>query len=135
VATATNLTLAFRLRDIEGRIRITYGTNEDPRRWGYDVLGLKYDIELARGFPVIEAEYDAEGYAAILGCVQAVRYALGRTAEITRVVPDVAPQLAEARTPYLSFGIRPVLFDAPSIEGVADAEWRAWSFSPTHRTH
>jgi hypothetical protein len=122
--------LPFRLRGIAGRVRIMYGTNDDPTRWGYHVLGLNYDIEVARGFPVVEAtvEYEAEGYAAILGWVQAVRYSLGDKTEITRVVPDVAPQLAEARMPYLAFGIRPVMFDAPSIEGVADAEWRAWSF-------
>ena len=50
-------------------MRVAYGINADPKRWGYHLLGLDFDIEVALGFPVIEArvEYPGEGYAGYLG--------------------------------------------------------------------
>jgi len=113
---------------VAGRVLVTYATNEDPRRWGYHLLGLDFDTEAARGFPVIEArvEYPAEGYAAYLSWIQVVRYWIGGHSEPT-VIVDVAPQMREARMPYLSFGIQPVLFDAPAFVET-NVTWRAWSF-------
>jgi hypothetical protein len=121
-------TFAFEARDLSGQVRVAYGVNSNPRRWGYHLLGLDFDIEVARGFPVIEArvEYPAEGYAAYLGWIQIVRYWIGDDAEPT-VVVDVAPQMKESRMPYLSFGIQPVLFDAPTFTE-QNVTWRAWSF-------
>ncbi len=53
-------------------VQIRYGRNDDPKRWGYDLLALDFDIDAARGFPVIEArvEYPAEGYAAVMSWIQ-----------------------------------------------------------------
>jgi hypothetical protein len=122
------ISLAFRVRQIDGRVRIRYGRNEDPRRWGYDLLGLDFETGVAHGFPVIEAEveYPAEGYAAIMSWIQVVRYWVGAQQEPT-VIVDVAPQLREARMPYFSFGIRPRFFDAPAITE-RNVVWRAWAF-------
>jgi hypothetical protein len=121
-------TLPFKARKLDGWVRISYSINEDPKRWGYDLLGLDFDFTAARGFPVIQAtvEYPAEGYAAFLGWIQVVRYWIGNEKNPT-VVVDVAPQMRDSRMPYLSFGLRPVLFDAPAFveENVI---WRAWSF-------
>jgi hypothetical protein len=121
--------LRFRLRDAEGRVTVRYLVNEEPARWGFDRLGLDFDIEVARGFPVVEArvEYAAEGYAASLGWIQGVRYWVDRQPEPTLVIPDVAPQLRDAQVPYLSFGIQPTLFDAPAFTE-QNVVWRAWSF-------
>jgi hypothetical protein len=121
-------TFAFEARELAGRVRVAYSANSDPRRWGYHLLGLDFNIDVARGFPVIEArvEYPAEGYAAYFGWIQIVRYWIGGNDEPT-VIMDVAPQLREARMPYFSFGIQPVLFDAPCSSG-ENVTWRAWSF-------
>lgn len=120
--------LTFEARSLLGRVRVAYGINADPKRWGYHLLGLDFDIEVARGFPIIEArvEYPGEGYAGYLGWIQVVRYWIGAEKDPT-VIVDVAPQMKQARMPYLSFGIQPVLFDAPAfIE--QNVTWRAWSF-------
>jgi hypothetical protein len=124
-----NATITFELRSRHGRVTIDYGVNEDPRRWGYDLLGLAFDIDIARGFPVVKArvEFAAEGYAAFLGWVQVVRYWVGAQPEPTIVAPDVAPQMQHAQVPYLSFGIAPMLFDAPAFTE-RDVVWRASSF-------
>jgi len=104
------------LRRVGGRVDITYGVNDDPARWGFDLLGMDMDSGVARGFPVIEARvrYPAEGYAGLLGWVQVVSYVVKEDSgqETVWVVPDLAPQTLDANTPYTVFGIEPVLFDA-----------------------
>ena len=122
------LAVPFRAREIPGVVRIQYGRNEDPARWGYDLLGLTFDSDVARGFPVVEArvEYPAEGYAALMGWIQLVRYWVGDQQNPT-VIADVAPQLRDARMPYMSFGTNPILFDAPAFTE-RNVMWRAWSF-------
>jgi hypothetical protein len=118
----------FSVREAQGKVRVNYGVNDDPQRWGYHLLGLAFDINTAFGFPVIEAavEYDAEGYAAFFGWIQVVRYWTDDPNQPV-VIVDVAPQMSGSGMPYLSFGIEPVLFDAPAIVA-RDATWRAWSF-------
>jgi hypothetical protein len=114
------------LRDVPGRVVIRYGVNEDPGRWGYPLLGLGYDPDISRGFPVIEAAVDhpAEGYAAFLAWIQVVRYQVLDDGGPEVVVFDRAPQLADIELPYMTFGIKPSLFDAPSIVA-RDVNWRA----------
>jgi hypothetical protein len=105
--------LRFELRGVPGTVTVRHGINDDPRRWGYDVLDLPYDFERSRGFPVVEATvaHPAEGYAAVMGWIQVVRY---RDAETDEVIVDVAPQLRGSGVPWFSFGVRPAFFDAPS---------------------
>jgi hypothetical protein len=102
-------------------VLIHYGANGDPTRWGYPLLGMSYPAELARGFPVIQAEvdYPAEGYAAILAWIQLVWVKDLDGGEPTYQPADLAPQLLGLDMPYFSFGVRPVLFDAPSY-GIAE---------------
>lgn len=120
--------LGFRLRGRPGRVFIRYEVNEDPARWGYPLLGLDSLVELSRGFPVVQAEvqHDAQGYAAMLAWIQVVRMTDLDSGGRTDLV-DVAPQLAGLDLPYLSFGVRPVLFDAPSTTA-RNADWDADSF-------
>ena len=63
-------TIAFARRSAEGGVTITYSANNDPARWGFDLLGLSFGAEVARGFPVVQAKtsFPREGYAALLGC-------------------------------------------------------------------
>ena len=123
--------IPFRLRGVDGQVTVQYGVNEDPVRWGYSVLELKwFSPELVRGFPVMQAtvEYPAEGYAANMGWLQVVRYVVRDPGEEERqTVFDVPPQLSETEAPYLAFGVRPTAFDAPSITA-QDVNWDADTF-------
>ena len=112
--------IPFSLRGASGQVTVQYGVNEDPIRWGYAVLELKWaHPDLVRGFPVIQAtvEHPAEGYAADMGWLQVVRYESRDAGEGERAtVFDVPPQLAEIEMPYAAFGVRPTFFDAPSTD-------------------
>lgn len=120
--------IGFQLRGRPGSVLVRYGVNDDPARWGYPLLGLDSLVEISRGFPVVQAEveHDAQGYAAVLAWIQVVRMTDLDSAESTRFV-DVAPQLAGLDVPYFSFGVRPVLFDAPSST-TRNADWDADTF-------
>lgn len=122
------MTIDFALRDVPGRVEVEYLTNDDPARWGYPLLGLDSLVEVSRGFPVVhaEVEHPAEGYAAIMAWVQVVRMTDLETGEYTALV-DLAPQLIGLDLPYMSFGIRPHLFDAPSTMA-AEMDWAAEAF-------
>jgi hypothetical protein len=51
-----------------------------------------------------------------MGWLQVVRYEVHDPGEEEQVtVFDVPPQLSETETPYMAYGIRPTVFDAPSI--------------------
>jgi hypothetical protein len=118
----------FRLRGADGVVRVSLTRNEEPERWGWRLLGLDVPLEYIVGFPVIEASVDfpAEGYAAVLGWVQVVRYEVTDEPE-TVVLADVAPQLQGLGMPYVAFGVRPTYFDSPAISA-SDADWRAATF-------
>jgi hypothetical protein len=127
----TLYTFPFTLRGVGGTVRVRYGTNDDPARWGYPELELDwYDEDLVKGFPVMEAsvEHPAEGYGADMGWVQIVHYEIRDPGEQEVVtVFDVPPQLSDTDIPYLAFGVRPTVFDAPSITS-REVTWRADTF-------
>ncbi len=127
----SSISIPFLMRGIEGTIHVRYGVNDDPRRWGYEVLNLDwYDENLIRGFPVMEAsvEHPAEGYAADMGWIQVAEYEVRDPGAEERVtVFDVPPQLSDTEIPYLAFGVRPTAFDAPSISS-QEVTWRASTF-------
>ena len=122
--------MTFRLRGASGRVRIDCQTNADPNRWGFDLLGLEFDTEVALGFPVVTARvsYPAEGYLGYLGWIQVVAYTVTRGSERTTTeLVDVPPQLLDAELPYLTFGLEPTLFDAPAFTE-QNVSWLARSF-------
>ncbi|HEY3050166.1 MAG TPA: hypothetical protein VGJ40_00445 [Gaiellaceae bacterium] len=123
-----SLEVPFRLRGVDGVVRVSLLRNEDPERWGWRLLGLDVPLEYIVGFPVIEAsvDYPAEGYAAVMGWVQVVRYEATDEPE-TVVLADVAPQLQGLGMPYVAFGVRPTYFDSPAISAPG-ADWRASTF-------
>jgi len=124
-------TIPFRLRGVEGEVSVDYGVNDDPVRWGYDVLDLDwFTPERVHGFPVIQAsvKHPAEGYAADMGWLQVVRYDVKDPGEEEhQVVFDVPPQLSETESPYAAFGVRPTFFDAPAA-GAKNMVWDADTF-------
>ena len=119
--------LPFDLRGQPGAVRVRQGVNEDPRRWGYHLLDMPDLVERSRGFPVVEAtvEHPAEGSAAVMGWIQVVRYR--EPGEDEEIIVDVAPQLQGSGIPWMSFGVRPVYFDAPSTTS-EEASFRADAF-------
>ena len=84
----------FELSGRAGEVVVSYGENEDPVRWGYDLLGLDFPLEVSQGFPVFRADvtYDRDGYAAVLGWVQVVWMSVVGEAT-ARAIVDVAPSL------------------------------------------
>ncbi|MGI9157880.1 MAG: hypothetical protein ACR2FG_14810 [Marmoricola sp.] len=120
--------LDFQLRGRPGSVRVRYGVNDDPARWGYPLLRIDSLVELSRGFPVVQAEveHDAQGYAAMLAWIQLVRMTDLDSGESSTLV-DGAPQLEGLDLPYVSFGVRPILFDAPSTT-TRNADWDADAF-------
>lgn len=121
--------IEFELRGIPGRVLVHFGPNDDPDRWGYPLLGVNYPAEMAKGFPVIQAEvdYPAEGYGAVLAWIQLVWIKDLDGGEPKFEPVDLAPQLLGLEMPYFSFGVRPVLFDAPSFGSAANVDWVAHS--------
>jgi hypothetical protein len=122
----TTTRIPFTLRGADGTITVDYSVNEDPGRWGYPLLWLPYDLELARGCPVLHAtvEHPGEGYAAALGWIQIVHLA---TPDLDEVIVDAAPQMAAASIPWVYWGTRPTFFDAPSTAR-REVRWRAHTF-------
>jgi hypothetical protein len=117
----------FELHGRRGTVTVTYGENVDPRHWGYEVLGLPYDLSAARGFPVLEASvrYSGQGYRAFMGWIQIVRYTYDDDPAV--VLIDRPPALLDVDTPFLASGPNPTLFDAPSTTR-REAHWRADDF-------
>jgi hypothetical protein len=127
--TEPTMVIDFVARGLPGRVCVSYEINHDPDRWGYPLLELDFPAERSRGFPVIQAEvdYPAEGYGAILAWIQLVWICDRDGSEPEQLVFDRPPQLLGLELPYLSFGVRPVLFDAPSMDGIANADFVARS--------
>jgi hypothetical protein len=121
------LELRFELRGAPGTVTVRRGVNDDLRRWGYHLLDMPELLERSRGFPVVEATvaHPAEGYGAVMGWIQVVRYS--EPAAEDELIVDVAPQLRGAGVPWMSFGVRPAYFDAPSTDS-DDATFRADAF-------
>jgi hypothetical protein len=117
----------FRLREADGSVVVSFGANEDPRRWGYGALGLTWPTDLAQGLPVLTARTECrlEGYSAIMGWIQVVRIdVLAESRSLVAGVEkapaghhewvDGPPQLRGLGVPFTSFGACPTLFDAPA---------------------
>jgi hypothetical protein len=117
----------FLLRGAAGGVSATLQANEQPERWGYAILGLPWPTTLATGLPVLEANvsYEREGYEAVMGRIQVVRIHVAEnshalSAESEKAPPgdhiwvDGPPNLKGLGVPFVSFGSRPTLFDAPA---------------------
>jgi hypothetical protein len=123
------LVLPFRLHGHDGRVRVWYGTNDDPVAIGHDLVAVGYDEKTFRGFPVIEAvvETDAMGYRAWCGWIQLITrtdIAEGSTS----VEVDLLPVVGDLDSPMCYVGHRPTLFDAPANPEHPDGQWLAESF-------
>lgn len=101
-----------------GRVLVEVVPNADPMAVG------KSEREL--GMPVCTAsvEFSARGYRSMLGWVQLVRQpSAAGPFEI-----DPFDLFADSSAPFAWYGVRPVLFDAPSRWRSGAVQWEAHSF-------
>jgi hypothetical protein len=124
------LQLPLRLRGHDGRVDVYYGENQDPSRWGFDLLNLPFDIELTRGFPTCEARvmYPIPGYRAAMGWIQLVTVRDAATGEESTSI-DVFPNASQTESPFAVFGFAPTMIDAPGPNPPrANETWTAETF-------
>ena len=124
------LTLDFTLHGIPGTVAVSHRLNTGLADAGFDVLGLDFDDGSVTGFPVVEAttRYEGSGYRALMGWIQVVRYTSPEDGEM--FIVDTAPQIRSISGmdyPFLSWGVRPTLFDAPATSEVS-VDWWADAF-------
>jgi hypothetical protein len=115
------LEIDFHHDGLEGRVHVSCVANDDPRRVGKG--------EESRGFPACTAtiEYPGEGYRAVFGWVQLVR-STDNAFSGTAFEMDAARFFEDSPAPYCWYGVRPILFDAPSRDDRRPIDWLAHSF-------
>lgn len=118
--------MPFTLRGVSGQIHVSLVVNDDPLRYGCDLLDPDLPPDAAQGYPVCRAEieHDADGYAAAMGWVQLVR----STDAAPEFEMDPLALFREVATPFAFFGIKPTMFDAPFRDEKYDLTWRAETF-------
>lgn len=124
------LTLPFRLRGAEGRVTVRVGTNRDAKRWGFELLGLPFELKRFEGFPVFEAsvDYPASGYRAFMGWVQLVTVTDAKTG-VAETTVDQLPWFRDLEVPFMALGAPATAFDAPGPNPPrTDETWTAWTF-------
>jgi hypothetical protein len=124
---SSSLVVPFALRGLLGQIDVTVGVNTDPAALGYSLLTGGGPTDFARGFPFCEAKvaYPGEGYRAVFGWTQMVS---STDSNDGRFEMDPIAIYEGVETPFAWYGVKPVLFDAPSRESHGDMVWRAHSF-------
>jgi hypothetical protein len=110
--------IRFDFGDEHGRVWVEAEPNADPVAFG--------KRERERGMPVCTAsvEFSARGYRALLGWVQLVR----EPSAAGGFEIDPFDLFADSGAPFAWYGIRPVLFDAPSRWRSGVVQWQAHSF-------
>ena len=113
--------LPFTLHDHAGTIDITVAATRDPHELGAPAC--------AQGLAHCQAtiSHPAAGYAALLGWIQLVRSTDNQSGG-QQFEMDPLNVIGEVAHPFGFFGIKPVLFDAPSRPTRDDLDWLAHSF-------
>ena len=121
----------FSLRGREGTVTVAYGTNDDPERWGYDVLGLSWPSSLAEGLPCARVAAMTRGVPVVATAGNAVPEIVisGKTGLLARPGdpaslsgalaylldhPAQAARMAEAARAHIGDRFRP---EAPTAPG------------------
>ena len=127
---ALRLKIPSVLRGFDGQVSVHYEANTDPQAWGFGLLTLPFDLELVKGFPVCEAftEYAGPGYYATMGWIQLVTVKETLSGEMWTAV-DQMPNQHGLELPFVEFGQRPTMFDAPGPNPPRSGEtWLAETF-------
>lgn len=122
----TRTTIPFQLHDTAGEVTTEYGFNSDPREVGFDLLGLNM-VDVARGFPVLEArvQYEGAGYKSYMGWIHVL--SMKENDETERRIVDIPPQLENTGSPFIAWGPTPTFFDAPATTAT-QMSWTANAF-------
>ena len=127
-----SLSLKFSLSHSRaGSVTASVKANNDPSKYGLQLIFPDQDTTTLKGFPVCEATVSTvgtQGYGSIYGWIQMVRS--GEPSEINAAPweMDPIPILADLNTPFAWFGPEPKLFDAPMRIGVQELDWTCHSF-------
>ena len=126
---APALALPFHLRGYDGAAHVYYTANDAPDAWGFDLLNLPFALDLARGYPVCQAEieYGGAGYRALMGWIQLITNRDPAT-EATETSMDLAPIFQGVDSPFVEFGPAPTFFDAPANPDHESEDWIADTF-------
>lgn len=116
-------------------VYITVAPNSDPTRSGSRILFPEEQPSAFIDFPTCNATIttpEDTGYAAMYGWIQFVRETPLDPANINPSIHkwqhDPIPITAGVDTPFIWFGARPELFDAPFRVNRTDMEWTCRSF-------
>lgn len=120
------IALPFSLRGTPGSVSVA--VRDDPAESPYEVLLGGRARDVVHGFPVCTAEiqYPKEGYAAVFGWTQMVKWSDGGSQEGFEIDPIALYR--NLQTPYCWFGIKPTLFDAPWRVQLNDMTWVCQSY-------
>jgi hypothetical protein len=112
------IALSYRWEDVEGRVEVEVGVNDDPAALGCE--------EFARGFPWMRAKVapPARGYREVLGWVQLVDWTI---LEGGFLIDPFMP-LGPTTQPFGFFGFAPTMFDAPHTDVEGDMRFVGHSF-------
>ncbi|HET9197751.1 MAG TPA: hypothetical protein VFN92_05790 [Solirubrobacterales bacterium] len=111
------LELPYRWNDTDGLVRVEFGVNDDPDRFGGEAF--------ARGFPRMRASIEppASGYKQMIGWTQLTE----RSDQGGRFEIDQFEPLGEVPNPFTVFGYSPLFFDCPHTT-LADWDFFAHTF-------
>ena len=129
-SSALRMSIPFLLRGFEGNIQVRYEANTNPEGWGFGLLNLPFDLEPVKGFPVCEAkvEYGGPGYYATMGWIQLVTVNETLSGETWTAI-DQTPNQHGLELPFMDFGQKPTMFDAPGPNPPrSDEIWLAETF-------
>jgi hypothetical protein len=120
------LRVPFTFRDVACEVVVAVRPNDDPSRYGCDLLDPSLPADAAADFPVCTAEpvLPLRGYRAACGWIQVVR----STDSSGEFEMDPLALFRDVATPFAFFGIAPTLFDAPFRESRYDLVWKARAF-------
>lgn len=106
-------------------VTVNIHADNDPVKYGFDLLFPTIPSDKVRGFPVCEAvvETKRRGYASIYGWTQLVLDSNSTSWEF-----DYMGVTEQLDWPFCWFGPEPRLFDGPTRVGVSDIDWTARSF-------
>jgi hypothetical protein len=105
--------------------------NQDAHVLGFGELNLPFEIAETHGFPICEAEieYDGPGYRATMGWIQVVTVDALAPDQFSGAAVDTYPAMWASDSPFVTFGHRPGIFDAPGPNPPrTDEMWSAETF-------
>lgn len=114
-----------------GSVTASVKADNDPTKYGLQLIFPDHDTNTLEGFPVCEATVSTvgtQGYGSIYGWIQMVRSGEPSAVSAAPWEMDPIPILAGLNTPFAWFGPEPKLFDAPMRTGVQELDWTCHSF-------